>query len=49
MKDRDFKRLWKETGGDDYAGKGDSPYTQEFLDSWRNPEKKKKRKGKEKQ
>ena len=35
MSDEEFKRLWAETGGGNYAGEGDSPYDQEFLDSWR--------------
>ena len=44
MSDEEFKRLWAETGGSNYAGEGDSPYDQEFLDSWRGKEFKKKRK-----
>lgn len=43
MTDEEFKRLWDETGGGDYAGKGDSPYDQKFLDSWRGKESKKKK------
>ena len=45
MKDEEFEMLWKETTKDGYAGKGDSPYTQEFLDSWRNPERRRRKTG----
>ena len=41
LSDEEFKRLWDATGGGNYAGEGDSPYDQEFLDSWRGKDRNK--------